>query len=149
MLTHHFFERNRLTTARLYGFQAFLGQINVFQIVEVLQDSFAGIISFRPPGFLGKPREAFFDTFRKPNGKHGISLCYTIIALGFGKAHGMKIKLTLYGFLIGSAISAFAQERVPWPCADQVAIDGSPELSESVSRVRVSAGVTDGLAKNR
>jgi hypothetical protein len=61
----------------------------------------------------------------------------------------MKIKLTLYGFLIGSAISAIAQERVPWPCADQVAIDGSPELSESVSRVRVSAGVTDGLAKNR
>ncbi|MGA2695210.1 MAG: energy transducer TonB [Terriglobales bacterium] len=61
----------------------------------------------------------------------------------------MKFKLITSAFIVTLSLSANAQQGPLWPCGDQVAVDGPPESSQSASQVRVSAGVTDGLAKNR
>src|SRR6266851_2887186 len=63
MLAHNFLERNGLGSARFNRFHSLLGQINIFQIVKVLKDGLAGVVSLGASGALGEAREALFDFF--------------------------------------------------------------------------------------
>src|SRR5580658_147883 len=68
MLAHNFLERNGLHPARFNRFHSLLGQINVFQIVKMLKDGLAGVVSLGAAGFLGEASEALFDLLGKADG---------------------------------------------------------------------------------
>jgi hypothetical protein len=59
MLAHNVFERNGVYPARFNRFHPLLGQINVFQIVQVLQDGLAGVVGFAAAGLLSQPARRF------------------------------------------------------------------------------------------
>jgi len=65
MLAHNVFERNGVYPARFNRFHPLLGQINVFQIVQMLQDGLAGVVGFAAAGLLSQPGQALFDFFGK------------------------------------------------------------------------------------
>src|SRR4029077_15436333 len=71
---YYFFEGDRLGAPRANGRQALLGEVDVFQIVQMLEDGFAGVVSFGASGALGEAVEAFFDGFGKADSEHGIPL---------------------------------------------------------------------------
>lgn len=66
---HDFFEGDWPTAACAHSFQAFLGKIDVFQIVQILQDGFACVVGLRAAGALGQAVEALFDLVWKANGE--------------------------------------------------------------------------------
>jgi hypothetical protein len=59
-----------MAAARFQSCEAFLGQVNIFHVFEVLQDSFAGVVRFGAAGALGEAGETFFDFLGKADGKH-------------------------------------------------------------------------------
>lgn len=51
---------------------------------------------------------------------------------------------------MGLAISAFAQEKVPWTCADEVALEGAAGLPAAQPyRIRVSTGVSARVVQSK
>jgi hypothetical protein len=70
MALQHFFERDSPLFPVLNALQCAFSEINVFQVLEVLQDGFAHIETLGAPGAPGQPRKSFFDRGREPNGKH-------------------------------------------------------------------------------
>ena len=52
------------------AFQRGFGEIQVFEIFQVLQDGFPNIEGLGTPGAPGELFQAFFDGERKANGKH-------------------------------------------------------------------------------
>jgi len=67
---HYFFKRNRLAASRAHFFQCLLSEVDVFEIVQVLEDCFAGVVGFGAAGALGKAVKALFDFVGKTNGEH-------------------------------------------------------------------------------
>jgi hypothetical protein len=45
-----------------------LGEVDVFQIVQMVEDGLAGVVSLGASGALGEAVEAFFDGFGKADG---------------------------------------------------------------------------------
>jgi hypothetical protein len=70
---HYFFEGNRLAATGADFCQCLLREVDVFQVVQILQDGFTGVVSLGASGAFGEAFEAFFDGFGKAD-------CYTIIA---------------------------------------------------------------------
>ena len=60
-LVLHFVERVGPLLAPAYSVQGLLGQVNVFQVVQIFQNSLAGVIGFRPAGALGQIVKTLFD----------------------------------------------------------------------------------------
>src|ERR1700690_2499686 len=55
---HYFFKRDGLAPPRANIFQCLLRQVDVFQIIQILEDSFTRIIGFSPARPLGEGVEA-------------------------------------------------------------------------------------------
>ena len=68
MAAHYFFEGDRLCAPGANVRQALFGEVDVFKVVEVLEDCFARVIGFGASGALGEAVEAFFDGCRKADG---------------------------------------------------------------------------------
>ena len=64
----YFFERNSPAASREYCVQCLLCEVDVFQIIQMSEDGFAGVGSLGASGSLGEAVEAFFDGFGKANG---------------------------------------------------------------------------------
>ena len=52
------------------AFQRAFGQIQVFEVLQVFEDGFAGVVGLGAPGAPGELLQAFFDGLRKSNGQH-------------------------------------------------------------------------------
>src|ERR1700692_2162105 len=65
---HHFVEWDRPAAARAHSFQPLLGEVNVFEFLEVLKDRLASVVSLGAASALGETPKAFFDGFGKANG---------------------------------------------------------------------------------
>jgi hypothetical protein len=66
MPLHHLAQRHGVAAAGAEIGKALLGEIDVFEIVEMLQDGFAGIIALASPRELGKLIKTVFDFGWKP-----------------------------------------------------------------------------------
>src|SRR5271157_2261764 len=65
---HYFFEWDGLAASRAHVRQALFGEVDIFQIVEMLEDGFAGVVCLGASGALGEAVEALFDLFGKADG---------------------------------------------------------------------------------
>ena len=65
---HYFFEWNGTNASGADLGETLLGEIDVFEVFEVLQDRFAGVVSFGAAGALGEAVEAFLDFVGKADG---------------------------------------------------------------------------------
>ncbi len=65
------FEGNGLLFSGADTFEGAFGSVEVFEIVEVLQDRLADIEGLGAAGAPGQFFEAFFDRLWKPYGQHG------------------------------------------------------------------------------
>src|ERR1700687_3999366 len=54
--------------SRAHCLQPFFRQVDVFELIYMLEDGFAGVVRFGAPGPLGEVVEAFFDSFGKADG---------------------------------------------------------------------------------
>ena len=70
MRLHHSSQRHGLAPTGAKIGKPRLGEVNVFEIVEVLQDSFASMIALASPGEPGELIEAAFDVGWKAQGEH-------------------------------------------------------------------------------
>jgi hypothetical protein len=68
MAPHYFFKRDRFGAPRPDFRQALLGEIDVFEIFEMLENGFPGVIGLGASGALGQALEAFFDGCGKAYG---------------------------------------------------------------------------------
>src|SRR6266496_2466391 len=60
---HYFVEGDRLGAPRADGRQTLLGEVDVFQILQMLENRFASVVGLGAPRALGETVEAFFDGF--------------------------------------------------------------------------------------
>jgi|HubBroStandDraft_5_1064220.scaffolds.fasta_scaffold44397_4 hypothetical protein len=58
---HYFFEGDGANPAGTNLCKTLLGEIDVFEVFEVLKDGFAGVVSLGAAGALGEPIKALFD----------------------------------------------------------------------------------------
>ncbi len=65
------FEWNGLLLPAADTFEGAFGSVEVFEIVQVLEDGLADIEGLRAAGAPGQFFEAFFDGWWKPDGQHG------------------------------------------------------------------------------
>ena len=65
---HYFFEWEGAAAARAHGLQALLGEVNGFELFEMLQDRFASVVSLGASSSFGEMPEAFLDFLGKANG---------------------------------------------------------------------------------
>jgi len=61
MLFQKFFQCNGLFLTLLNTIKGFLGEIEIFEIIEVLEDGFADVEGLSAPGAAGEFFNAFFD----------------------------------------------------------------------------------------
>jgi hypothetical protein len=66
MTFHCVFERDSVFLSAANPFRSALGEIQILEISQVLQDGFASIIILGTPGAPSEPLEAFFNGLRKP-----------------------------------------------------------------------------------
>jgi len=71
VLPRHLFERNALAHI---GANAFLGDVRVLEVLDMLEDGLAGVETLRPASLLGESVEAGFDFRRQAKGKHWVLL---------------------------------------------------------------------------
>lgn len=67
---HDFFKGNGAVFTIANSFQGTLGEIDVLEIFQVLQDCIAGVGTLGAPGAPSKLLKTFFDGLRKPNNQH-------------------------------------------------------------------------------
>src|SRR5580658_11376872 len=65
---HYFFEWNGANSAGTNLGETLLGEVDVFEVFDVLEDRFAGVVSFGAAGTFGEPSEALFDVVGKADG---------------------------------------------------------------------------------
>src|ERR1700730_17405641 len=68
MALHDVFKGNGVVLTIANTFQRTLGKINIFEVLQVLQDSLAGIEAFCASSAASKLLKAFFDGLRKSDG---------------------------------------------------------------------------------
>src|ERR1700733_5229967 len=68
MLAHNFLEWNGLYPAGFNRLHSLLGEVDVFELIQVLEDGFARVIGFSAAGALGEAGETLFDLLGKANG---------------------------------------------------------------------------------
>src|SRR5713226_9912155 len=64
------FQWNGLLFPAADAIQGALGHVQILEVVEVLNNGFAGVEGLGTAGAAGKFFEAFFDRFWEANGKH-------------------------------------------------------------------------------
>jgi hypothetical protein len=65
---HHFFEWDGTNPAGTNLCETLLGEVDIFELLEVLKDGFASVVCFGAAGALGEASEAFFDVVGKADG---------------------------------------------------------------------------------
>src|ERR1035437_2965575 len=101
MLLHHAFQRKGFAAAGANVLQSGFGQISVFEIFDVGEHSFAGVVGFSPPGALRQLVKALLDVFRQPDCKHDFSPLYTYSVPSIHKFRGQNDNI--YGVFFASS----------------------------------------------
>src|SRR5579872_6973119 len=70
MALHNFLKRYGLVFAAANAFERTLGQIQIFQLLQVLEDCLANIKAFCSPCAVCKSLKPFLDSLGKPNRQH-------------------------------------------------------------------------------
>src|ERR1700674_2249472 len=70
MTLHDFLKWNGVVLTLSNAFQGTLGEIQVFEILQVLQDSLAGVEALGAAGAAGKLLKTFLDGLRESDGQH-------------------------------------------------------------------------------
>ena len=71
VLPRHLFERNALAHI---GANAFLGDVRVLEVLDMLEDGLAGVETLGPASLLGESVGASFNFGRQAKGKHSINV---------------------------------------------------------------------------
>ena len=67
MTLHNFLKWNGLVFAAAYAFESALGEIQVFQLIQMLEDGLARVKALGAPRSAGEFLKPFFDRLGKPD----------------------------------------------------------------------------------
>src|ERR1017187_5393343 len=73
MLFHHFLKRHGVAAASAQILQPLFGDVDVFEIVEVIHQGLADVVAFGSPSVLCQLVKPLFDGCRKSDGNHILS----------------------------------------------------------------------------
>jgi len=71
MALHQLIDRHCQIVAATQRLQTRLGEVEVLQIIEVLDDGLAHVVALGAPGALGERFKSLFEIFREADRKHG------------------------------------------------------------------------------